>query len=189
MVASAWRLCRSLPFRLYVLDHALNSDHTLDAYARFLARSTLAQKAPLSLPEGQKYTTSFHDKPIHHLNCNQGYQFLIQFAVYDFCAGMHHQIKARARVEAVKVTPKIEIAGVEAAKMTRIRFSPKCGHIILLTLWFGACAGGTSWNGGAIMAFSKVLCMRGWKQRKWCGNLYSPRTTKNAVWFLISSAL
>ena len=51
----------------------------------------------------------------------------------------------RARVEAVEVTLKIEIALVAATRVAlRIRFSPKCGHRILLTLWFDACTGGTS---------------------------------------------
>ena len=51
---------------------------------------------------------------------------------------------ALALVGVVKVM-QIGIARAEAAKVTRlIGPSPKCGNRILLILWFGARAGGTS---------------------------------------------
>ena len=43
-------------------------------------------------------------------------------------------------MEALKVTPQVGAAQVEAAKLaSRIGLSPKCGHRIQI-LWLGACA-------------------------------------------------
>ena len=51
-----------------------------------------------------------------------------QSAFFDFCAGNRHQIVARMRVEAVKVTPETWIAGVEVAKLAqRMGLLRKCG--------------------------------------------------------------
>ena len=51
---------------------------------------------------------------------------------------------AHARVEVVKVKTKIEIMQAVAARIAlRIVFSPRYGHRTFLTLWLGACAGGT----------------------------------------------
>ena len=43
-----------------------------------------------------------------------------QFAFLDFCAGRHHQIMLRARVEIVKIKSQIGIARVEAAKPVKV---------------------------------------------------------------------
>ena len=52
----------------------------------------------------------------------------VQFVFFDFWLGNCHQIVVRARVEAGKVTPKIWIVRVEAAKVAqRIRIIPKHG--------------------------------------------------------------
>ena len=91
-----------------------------------------------------------------------------RFAFFDFCAGNRHQIVAGARVEAVKVTPKLLVARVEVPKVAKlIGLSCKCGtnytlccglgrmrvesdKIVLkirLSSKFGACASGNSENG------------------------------------------
>ena len=53
---------------------------------------------------------------------------IVQFTLFEFCAGNCYQIVVRARVEPGKVTPKIWIVRLEAAQVAqRIRSIPKHG--------------------------------------------------------------
>ena len=53
---------------------------------------------------------------------------IVQFAFFEFYEGNFYQIVVRARVQAGKVTPKIWIVPVEAAKVAqRIKIIPKHG--------------------------------------------------------------
>ena len=91
-----------------------------------------------------------------------------QSAFFDFCTGNRHRIVAGARVQAVKVKPKLLVAWVKVAKVAQlIGLSCKCGSNytlccalarvrvesdkivpkIRLSPKFGACAGGNSENG------------------------------------------
>ena len=71
--------------------------------------------------------------------------YVPQVTFFDFCVGKLHQIMACTQVEAVELMPQVGIVWVEAGKVaSQTEFSPKCGHRILLSLWLGACGGGTS---------------------------------------------
>ena len=71
----------------------------------------------------------------------------------------------RARVEAQKVTLRIGIAWVQAAKVAlRIGFLPKCGeqHTPYSVIWHGRWADVTGKNGAINRAFTKFWGVCGW---------------------------